>query len=129
MAKTKSTGNVYVFSTLACNQKYQNYEINSGIASPTDAVLISGGTGVADKRFDTPLGVATTITEEQYEYLQRNPDFLNHVKNGFLIVQKSEDDAEKVASDMNMADGSRPLVEGDSRMPTDEEMTVLTNAG
>lgn len=128
MAKTKSTGKVYIYSTLACNQKYQNYEINAGISTPTDFILVAGGTGVADKRIETPLGVVTEVSADDYAKLKSNPDFELHVKNGFITVQEIEADPEKVAADMAMDDGSRPLVEGDSRMGlVDPDMTVTTN--
>jgi len=127
MARPKnSSGSVYIFSTLACDQKYQNYVVNEGIALPTSSVSIAGGTGVMNDRFVTPLGVMTAITEDDYASLQGNPDFQMHVANGFITVQKQAEDPEKVAADMNILDGSRPLTEGDARM-SDSDATVANN--
>jgi len=131
MARPKSTsaGNVYIFSTLANDQKYQNYEINSGIAMAVGSVFIKGGTNVADSRIETPLGIMTQINDDDYALLQQNPDFNLHVKNGFIIVQMAAADPEKIAADMNLSDESRPLTEGDSRMQMPDDMSVTTNQG
>ena len=128
MARPKnSSGSVYIFSTLACDQKYQNYEINSGIAIPTQSISVAGGTGIMDERFVTPLGVMTAVSEDDYAALQINPDFQLHVKNGFIVVQKQEADPEKVAADMNMEDPARPITQDDSRMALASDATVTTN--
>jgi hypothetical protein len=105
---------VYVFSTLACDQRYVDYQ-----KGPNDlpiegrSVLIEGGTGVANKRLVTPLGVCTTITDADLELLEQNEMFKLHRDKGFLTVQRKSADPEKVASDMSLADPSAPLTPSD----------------
>lgn len=124
MARPKKSGDYYVYSTLANDQKYQNYETVNGMSLATDSVFIQGGTGVANDRLITPLGVATSITEDQYAMLQKNTEFGVHVKNGFIKVEKTAVDPETVAADMSLQDGSRPLTEGDDRMRLPDDMTM-----
>lgn len=121
----KATSDWYVYSTLANDQKYQNYELVNGMSIPTDFVFIEGGTGVANDKFVTPLGTVTGITDAQYNVLQANPEFKKHIENGFIIVQKGAEDPETIAADMSMDDNSRPLVEGDSRMNLDAETQMI----
>lgn len=124
MARPKKSGDYYVYSTLANDQKYQNYETVNGMSLATDSVFIQGGTGVANDRLITPLGVVTSITEDQYALLQKNAEFGVHVKNGFIKVEKTAVDPEMVAADMSLQDGSRPLTEGDDRMRLSDDMTM-----
>lgn len=106
--------NHYVFSTLANDQLYTNW-IQGGADLPIKghSVLIKGGTGVANDRLITPIGVSTEISEYDLEELQKNPSFKDHESKGFLIVKSKTADAEKVASDMNMDDESSPLTDAD----------------
>lgn len=108
MAKT------YVFSTLANDQLYTNW-LQGGGDMPVKghSVLIKGGTGVANDRLITPLGVSTEITEYDLEELQKNPSFKDHEKNGFVVVKAKKAEAEKVAADMNLKDESAPLTDAD----------------
>ena len=108
MAKT------YVFSTLANDQLYTNW-LSGGNDLPQKghSVLIKGGTGVANDRLITPLGVSTEISEYDLEELQKNPSFKDHEKNGFVVVKAKKAEAEKVAADMNLKDESAPLTDAD----------------
>lgn len=105
---------VYVFSTLANDQKYQNW-ISGGndIPSKGHSVLIKGGTGVANQRLITPLGVMTEIEEVDLEELEKNQVFKMHKEKGFITVQRKKAEAEKVAADMNLKDESAPLTDSD----------------
>ena len=108
MAKT------YVFSTLANDQLYTNWVQGGGdMPIKGHSVLIKGGTGVANDRLITPLGVSTEITEYDLEELQKNPSFKDHEKNGFVVVKAKKAEAEKVAADMNLKDESAPLTDAD----------------
>lgn len=101
---------VYVFSTLANDQLYQNWlQGGNDLPIKDKGVLIKGGTGVANDRLITPIGVSTEITEEEYEALKRNPVFLKHEKDGFLTVRAKKVEVEKVTPEMNMDDKSAPL--------------------
>lgn len=105
---------VYVFSTLANDQLYQNWLPGGGdIPIKGHSVLVKGGTGVANDRLITPLGVSTEITEEDLGELEKNPVFQKHQADGFMIVRAKKAEAEKVASDMNLKDKSAPLTASD----------------
>ena len=104
----------YVFSTLANDQLYTNW-MPGGSDMPVKghSVLIKGGTGVANDRLITPLGISTEITDYDLEELQKNPSFKSHEKEGFIVVKAKKAEAEKVAADMNLKDESAPLTESD----------------
>lgn len=105
---------VHVFSTLANDQRYVNYQSNpEGVPLPTSDILIRGGAGVANERLITPLGVHTEITEEALAELEKNQVFAKHKANGFISVQQRRADPEKVATDMNVKDKSRPFTPAD----------------
>jgi len=114
---------VQVFSTLANDQLYQNW-LQGGNDMPIKdkGVMIKGGTGVANDRLITPIGVATEIDEAEYEALKKNPVFLQHEKDGFLSVSKKPTVVEKVVPDMNLKDKSAPLTASDFK--EDEEPKV-----
>lgn len=104
----------HVFSTLSNDNCYTNYE-KGGADMPVirAKVLIKGGTNVANARLITPLGVVTTVTDEELVELERNPVFQKHKEKGFVRVEKKKHDPEKVAGGMKTRDLSAPLVPGD----------------
>jgi hypothetical protein len=105
---------VYVFSTLANDQNYTNWVKGGGdVPIKGHAVMIKGGTGVANNRLITPLGVATEVTEFDLEELKNNPCFLEHQRDGYIVVKNKKSDTEKVASDMNLKDESAPMTDAD----------------
>jgi hypothetical protein len=105
---------VYVFSTLANDQLYQNWNhAGNDVPSKGHAVLIKGGTGVANQRLITPLGIMTEIDDADLEELEKNQGFKDHKDKGFITVQKKKADTEKVAADMNLKDESAPLTDAD----------------
>lgn len=104
-----------IFSTLASDVAYTNHAPGGAdlpIAMPP--VTIKGGAGVANDRLVTPRGVATRVTEEQVEYLRKNPIFNLHEKNGFVMVSDSDADPDKAAADMTGRDNSAPVVPQDN---------------
>jgi len=115
---------LYVFSTLAAAVLYTNYG-KGGADLPVpegEGVLIKGGTGVADRAFVTPRGVVTEITPEQLVYLEQNSVFQLHKKNGFIAVEESNKDPEKVVSEgMIPGDESRQLTTEDFTSGDDGE--------
>jgi hypothetical protein len=114
---------VYVFSTLANDQLYQNWlEGGNDMPLKGHSVLIKGGTGVANDRLVTPIGVATEITDEDYAELQKNQVFIRHEKEGFITVRQKSVAVEKVTPDMNMKDKSAPLTASDFK---EDEAPVL----
>lgn len=104
----------YVFSTLANDQLYTNWlQGGNDLPQKGHAVLVKGGTGVANDRLITPLGVATEITDYDLEELKKNPSFLAHEKEGFITVRNKKAETEKVAADMNLKDESAPMTHTD----------------
>lgn len=104
----------HVYSTLSNDTCYTNYE-KGGADMPVvrAKVLVKGGTNVANARLITPLGVVTTVTDEEMTELERNPVFQKHIQNGFVKVEKKKYDPEKVAGSMKTRDLSAPVVPGD----------------
>jgi hypothetical protein len=116
---------VYVFSTLANDQRYVNW-VKGPNDIPTEgySVFIKGGTGVANDRLITPQGVATEITEEDLAQLEQNPSFMQHKKDGFVTVRAKKAEAEKVAADMNLKDESAPMTHSDYKSEEDSPKYV-----
>ena len=108
---------IYVYSTLTNSQKYTQYKPLAKGAQFREVehqVLIYGGSNLADKHLITPRGVATEITEEDYEMLKKNSVFLRHEKNGYVVVHAEKRDAEKVAAkELKAKDESAPLTMDD----------------
>ena len=105
---------VYIFSTLTSSVEYRNH-VQGGADLPVvdKSVLIVGGTNLPDKHLITPYGVMTTISAEDFSWLQDNELFKLHQKNGFISVRDKPADPEKVATDMETRDQSAPLVDAD----------------
>lgn len=123
----------YVYSTLTCDNAYVVYsQGGADLKVKTGQILIKGGTGVANARLITPLGVATKVTAEELKLLEENTVFKLHKENGFIVVQESgkESDAEKVASDMETRDESAPITPSDYATGKEDEpetVKVKTN--
>lgn len=124
MAK-KNKADFYVFSTLSANMDYTVWK-PGGADLPAIAgnVRIGGHANVADKHFDTPLGVSTGVSAADLELLEANPIFQLHKKNGFILVKDSDEDIETAVSDMEGRDESAPLVEQDFVLDADGNTTA-----
>ena len=61
----------------------------------------------------TPKGVATLVTDEQLKTLEQIKAFQKHQEEGFITVDKSKHDPEKVAKDMTGKDKSAQLDDDD----------------
>lgn len=122
----------YVFSTLACDQKYVNYEPvpdtnrdsrsqAMDLPKPIRSVLIKGGSQVINKSLVTPMGVMTTVSDEELEALEQNEVFKMHRRDGFISIEKNKADPEKIIEkrNLNLLDGSRQLVPDDKRFKPD----------
>lgn len=104
----------YVFSTLANDQNYAVWVAGGGdIPIQERLIFVAGGTGVANDRIVTPLGTATEISVDDIELLEANYVFKLHRENGFVQIQRTKADPEKVAADMNLKDESAPLTPSD----------------
>ena len=117
----------YIYSTLSSDNSYCAYtqapEIkdNRGIAiqglgprSILRKVLIKGGANVmparsqANTSFLTPKGFVTKVSDEELEFLQTIQAFKDHVKNGFLKVDKSSIDIDQAVKSLQPEDQSAP---------------------
>lgn len=108
-----SGSKVYVYSTLANDQRYITWVHGPDIPSEERSIFIKGGTGIANDRLITPIGVMTEISEEDAAHLEKNPVFKIHADNGYVQIHRVKSDAEKVAADMSMDDPSAPLTDSD----------------
>lgn len=104
----------YVYSTLTAPQEYTDWQMmDGGVNTIIRSIRIEGGHGVINKHFITPQGVATQVTEEELAFLQNNYSFKEHMKNGFIVVDKKKSDTERVVRDMKARDGSSQIVPDD----------------
>ncbi|AHG75431.1 hypothetical protein X808_9080 [Mannheimia varigena USDA-ARS-USMARC-1296] len=106
----------YIYSTLTCDQAYTIYSNGqNGLKVPQGSILVKGGTGIANDRLITPLGISTSVSAEELEQLKSNPIFKQHLENGFIVVQEDgkEQDAEKVAVDMSLDNKDAPITPSD----------------
>lgn len=106
----------YIYSTLTCDQAYTIYsDGQNGLKVPQGSILVKGGTGIANDRLITPLGISTSVSAEELEQLKSNPIFKQHLENGFIVVQEDgkEQDAEKVAAEMSLDNKDAPVTPSD----------------
>lgn len=103
----------FVFSTLGQDMEYNAYVKQPEGPVKASGVLIQGGAGViVVKTKDTPTGVRTEITDEQYEALmggkesEGNQVFKKHIKNGYIRVVKGKEKVSTVVKDMADKDGT-----------------------
>lgn len=99
----------YVFSTLPNAQAYTSHKPAGDIEIPDRTVIIKGGAGVADKRYETAPGVMTEVTEDELEFLKKNKVFQRHCDRCFIFVSDKAVEVETAAADMDRASGDMPL--------------------
>lgn len=102
-----------VFSTMTGGVDYWTYTYHGDLPERDKVVRIKGGSNVATKELMTPLGVATTIDDEQMALLEKHPLFQIHLRNGFVKVEKKKIHVEKAIVDMNKKDSSAPRTPSD----------------
>lgn len=112
----------YIYSTATCSGTYVEYEKSHTIQDNKSTqghnkiirrVTINGGHGVANKILYTPMGVATKVTDQDFEFLIGNKSFQRHVAAGFLTYDKKKVEPEIKVKDMCQKDGSSPLTPKD----------------
>lgn len=104
----------FVYSTATAPIKYTGFKDTSNdLKEITYEITIKGGHGLVDKNFITPQGVMTIVTAEEAEILLKDDHFKMHVERGFMRLEKTKADTEKVSSDMEQRDKSAPLVPQD----------------
>lgn len=118
---------VYVYSTLAASVAYTLWNKTSANDLPhaDRSITIVGGAGVADKRLETPYGVATKVSADDLALLMDNHQFNHHVNAGHIKVSEAFADADDVAADMNGRDPSAPLVPQDYKDRNTEDPTSV----
>lgn len=102
----------FVYSTATAGNTYTEYKrVTKDLNQPVKSVAIAGGSNVATKNLITPLGVVTEISEDELEFLLAHPVFKRHMEKGFMRVQVTKKDPEKIIAQENMeiADESAPL--------------------
>lgn len=110
----------YIISTLAAGNDYTAYTpVTSGAQPVARTVSVKGGAGVANRNDQfingklTPNGVKTFVSDEDLEFLKKNPVFQTHMSNGFIKIVESDAKPDEVVSDMTQRDVSAPLKEED----------------
>lgn len=102
-----------VFSKLANSQRYTEYlKGGADVLVLGKQVHVHGGANLANHHLVTPLGVPTTVTDDEAEALEQNPIFKTHKKNGFITIEYNAraSDVDQVVSDMgDKVDPSAPL--------------------
>ncbi len=104
----------YVYSTLTSSTDYRVW-MPSGNDLPTAgrSIVINGGAGIASKELVTPYGSVTKVTDEDLALLEADEAFQRHIERGFIRVERTKIDLEKIAASMASRDGSSPLVPQD----------------
>ena len=106
----------YVYSTLSSPVTYVIYAPKIATQMENVAahrITINGGANIANNVLYTPKGIATSVSDEDIEMLEKDPVFIQHKKNGFVTVSKSRKDADIVARDMKEKDSSAPVTPED----------------
>lgn len=90
----------YIYSTLTADNEYSTEQ---------GSIVIFGRNGARLRgKIETPRGVATRVSDEQLQALEKHPLFVTHKNNGFINVQRkelTETRAEKlIDSEMNSGD-------------------------
>ena len=96
---------VYVYSTLSNDVAFNFHDKNGNIS---ERVFIAGKANIPNKHMLTSRGVSTEITKEQAEALMKHRVFKEQYDAGFLLIEGSKQDAEKVSTKMNNNDPSQP---------------------
>ena len=118
----------YIYSTLTCDQEYSAHgeAVDGGVKPVLSSVIINGQANLTNRQLITPLGVATFVTDEQMKVLNSSSMFKRHLAAGYLTVDKSKTDANKVAKDMVKKDNSAPITADDDTDPTVIKSKKLT---
>ena len=107
----------YIYSTLSNDQAYTTWQPvpesrqKESMARVVErTILVRGKANIADRFFITPRGMVTKVTEEEFEHLKNNEDFIRHEKAGHILVEEKKYDPEVVvAKGMKQADDSAPI--------------------
>lgn len=101
----------YVYSTLSNSVTYHKYADTPVEQNPIilKSVTILGGANIADFRYHTPVALRTEVTDEDLEFLESDYHFNEHIKKGFIKIEKRKNiEVEKAVRDLNKKDLSAP---------------------
>ena len=92
----------YIYSTLTADNEY---------STELGPIVVFGRNGAHLRgKIETPRGVATSVTDEQLQALEKHPLFITHKNNGFINIQTkelTETKSEKlIQGEMNSGDKS-----------------------
>lgn len=106
---------VHIYSTLASPQNFVTYGKGGGDLPVVEReVKIAGGAGIATKNLLTPMGVHTSISDEDYAAIQDLTHFKKFVESGHIRVEaKKAYDIEQIVSEMNPRDPGGPITPAD----------------
>jgi hypothetical protein len=92
----------HVFNTMANSTKYVKYRAapQRDLNIAEREVLIAGGSGINKKHLGTTLGVHTSVSDEDMEWLKDDTNFKQHIANGYITVEKRKVNPEVAAADM-----------------------------
>lgn len=111
----------YVYSTLTADNEYSTEQ---------GSIVIFGRNGARLRgKIETPRGVATCVTDEQLQALEKHPLFVTHKKNGFINVQRkelTETRAEKLI-DSEMSSGDKAAQETEQTLKSKRAASVKKN--
>lgn len=123
-----------IYSTLATDMIYVTYKPSTDarqISIVEKEIFIKGGAGVvggAKKSkydLDTPVGLLTEVSDEDFALLMENKVFQLHVENGFVSYSdKPAATIEKAVENMSARDNSAQLNEDSYK---DEELKPVKN--
>lgn len=109
-----------VASTLTSDVRYTLWKSTpGGVNTAATHVLVRGGHGVAHRRenngIDTPIGILTSVTDDQLELLKADEVFQTHQKNGFVRIIETDRkvEPEKAAKDLEQREPSAPFDDSD----------------
>lgn len=96
----------FVNSTLANDQNYAVSGMNdNGLKR---SIFIAGKANIPNRHMLILPSASTEVSDAELAELQKNHVFNLHVKNGYITVEHKKASAEKVASNMNKSDKSKP---------------------
>lgn len=104
----------HVYSTATNGTTYSDYA-KGGADLPVRVrnVTVKGGRGWTPTRGKAFFPGITEVSDDDAEFLMGNEAFIRHEKAGFVRIESGKPEAEKVVADMELSDGSAPLVPED----------------
>lgn len=114
----------YVYSTMTNAHSYNVFADTpkGGVPTILRSIVIKGGANLHTKdTIVTPMGVATKVSLEDLEILEKNVTFIEQKKLGYISISKAKKDADKVAETMTPKDKSAPMTPQTVAAPFNEE--------